>query len=137
MKAELPLSDDRIYNPLSTQVGGAHYKGQGIQPVEFLERNHFPFSAACAIKYVFRWKLKNGKEDLQKAHHFLELGELFHTPPLARHHAWVITPDDFLSSNSIGVPEYQIILAICATFEQGKKAYQKARKLITELLNTL
>lgn len=135
--SELPLSDDRIYDPLAVQVGGQHYKRKGIQPVEFLERNHFPFSAACAIKYVFRWKLKGGAEDLKKAHHFLEFAEVYHTEHPSKDHAWMISPATFVHSNGIEKPERDIIFAICDSFTHGKKAYQKARKLITELLNTL
>lgn len=58
---------------LNTQVGGSHYKDLPIQPVEFIERNNLGFCAGNVIKYVCRYKNKNGIEDLKKAKHYLEL----------------------------------------------------------------
>lgn len=58
---------------LDTQVGGSHYKDMVIQPVEFIERNNLGFCVGNVIKYVCRYKSKNGIEDLQKAKHYLEI----------------------------------------------------------------
>ena len=58
---------------LNTQIGGSHYKDLPIQPVEFIERNNLGFCAGNVIKYVCRYKNKNGIEDLKKAKHYLEL----------------------------------------------------------------
>lgn len=44
-----------------------------IQPVEFIYRNNIPFCEANVIKYVCRWRKKNGIEDINKAIHYLEL----------------------------------------------------------------
>ena len=55
------------------QIGGDHYKGMAIQPVEFIHRNGIGFAAGCAIKYICRYRQKNGREDLEKAKHFLDL----------------------------------------------------------------
>lgn len=60
-------------NPLDHQVGGNHYKGLKIQPVEYIMENNIPYIEGCVIKYVTRWKSKNGVEDLHKAKHFLEI----------------------------------------------------------------
>lgn len=57
----------------STQVGGGHYKGYPIQPAEFLHRNQVGFLEGCVIKYVMRYKEKNGRQDLEKAKHYLDL----------------------------------------------------------------
>ena len=53
------------------QVGGNHYKG-GIQHWDYIISNEIPYMEAQIIKYVTRWRDKNGIEDLRKAHHFLE-----------------------------------------------------------------
>lgn len=58
---------------LARQEGGSHYKGLRIQPVEFIMRNGWDFCLGSALKYISRWRLKNGAEDLKKAFHFLEL----------------------------------------------------------------
>lgn len=55
------------------QVGGDHYKKMVIQPYEYCERNKLSFLESTAIKYISRHRSKNGKEDLLKAIHALEL----------------------------------------------------------------
>ena len=60
-------------NPLETQVGGNHYKDLKIQPIEFIHANNIPFCEANAIKYLCRWRNKNGKQDLLKARHYIDL----------------------------------------------------------------
>jgi len=56
-----------------TQVGGSHYKDMKIQPVDYIHANGLGFIEGCVVKYVSRHKSKNGKQDLEKAKHFLEL----------------------------------------------------------------
>ena len=58
---------------LETQVGGNHYKDLKIQPIEFIHANNIPFCEANAIKYLCRWRNKNGKQDLLKARHYIDL----------------------------------------------------------------
>jgi hypothetical protein len=54
-------------------VGGSHYKDFAIQPAEFIHRNGIGFLAGNIIKYVCRFKAKNGAQDLEKAMHYLQL----------------------------------------------------------------
>ena len=56
-----------------TQVGGSHYKDMPIQPVEFSQRNNLGFCEASVVKYVCRHRQKNGRQDIEKAIHFLNL----------------------------------------------------------------
>lgn len=58
---------------LARQEGGGHYKGMKIQPFEYIHANGIGFAEGCVIKYVSRWRAKNGVEDLKKARHFLDL----------------------------------------------------------------
>lgn len=58
---------------LQEQVGGGYYAAMKIQPVEFITANHLPFIEGCVIKYVCRHRAKNGKQDIEKAIHFLQL----------------------------------------------------------------
>lgn len=60
-------------NALNKQVGGGHYKGLVIQPVEYCHRNNLGFCESSVVKYVSRHKEKNGAQDIRKAIHFLEL----------------------------------------------------------------
>ena len=56
-----------------TQVGGSHYRDLVIQPSEFIHRNRLGWCEGNVIKYVSRHRAKNGKEDLLKALHYLNL----------------------------------------------------------------
>lgn len=58
---------------LSVQVGGEHYKNFTIQPIEFIHKNNLSFIQGNVIKYVTRYKEKNGIEDLKKAKHYIDL----------------------------------------------------------------
>jgi Protein of unknwon function (DUF3310) len=60
-------------HPLQVQVGGDHYKKFKIQPAEYNHANGINFIEGNIIKYVSRWRLKGGKQDLLKAKHMLEL----------------------------------------------------------------
>ena len=55
------------------QIAGTHYKNMKIQPAIFSIKNELGFIEGSVIKYVCRWKNKNGVEDLKKAKHLLEL----------------------------------------------------------------
>lgn len=66
-------NNDELLSSLSSQVGGSHYKEFKIQPVEFCFLNKIPYLEATAIKYLCRWRKKNGIEDLLKAKHFIDL----------------------------------------------------------------
>lgn len=50
-----------------------HYTQHKIQPVIFIGENKLDFLAGNVIKYVCRYNLKNGVEDLKKARHYLDM----------------------------------------------------------------
>lgn len=54
------------------QVSGSHYKSCAIEPWDYNIANNLPFMEGEIIKYVTRWRVKNGIADLEKAVHFLE-----------------------------------------------------------------
>jgi len=55
------------------QVGGKHYKKGGEQHWDRIYRLYGRgYFVGCATKYLERYQDKNGKEDLQKAIHFIE-----------------------------------------------------------------
>lgn len=56
-----------------TQVGGNHYASMKIQPTVFIHENNIPFLEGNVIKYVVRHRHKNGKQDIEKAIHYLQL----------------------------------------------------------------
>ena len=58
---------------LLKQVGGNHYKDKAIQPIEYIHANKMGFIAGNVIKYISRYKEKNGEADIRKAIHYCEL----------------------------------------------------------------
>lgn len=58
---------------LEKQIGGNHYKGCAIQPVEYIYANGIGYFEGNVIKYVTRWKDKGGIADLEKAKHYIDL----------------------------------------------------------------
>lgn len=55
------------------QVGGDHYSSLAIQPYEYINANGLTYGQGNVVKYVTRYKSKNGAEDLRKAIHYLRL----------------------------------------------------------------
>jgi len=86
---------------LQGQVGGDHYKGTAIQPVEFWQANRWDGCSCSSMKYLARWRRKAGLEDLKKAIHFVELRQElgdylpYTAPPQA------ISMARFISANGI------------------------------------
>lgn len=78
---ELPITmeEDEMFNALTQgnalekQVAGNHYKDLPIQPVEYIHANAMGYLEGNVVKYVSRWRNKNGIADLEKAKHYIEL----------------------------------------------------------------
>lgn len=66
--AELPGSS---LNANTKQIGGTYYQTP-IQPWDFIVANDLGFLEGNAIKYIARHRKKNGREDLEKAIHYLQ-----------------------------------------------------------------
>lgn len=63
-------------HPLSVQIGGNHYKGKAIQPVEYIAANNLNFLEGCIVKRITRWRDKRGQigfTDLLKIKHEVDL----------------------------------------------------------------
>lgn len=58
---------------LNKQEGGSHYKDYKIQPIEFIMSNNLDYLQGNVVKYICRYKNKNGIEDLKKAIHYIQI----------------------------------------------------------------
>lgn len=56
------------HNPVNPK----HYDKYPIQPIDFIAKNGLGFLEGNVIKYVVRYKDKNGLEDLMKAKSYLD-----------------------------------------------------------------
>jgi hypothetical protein len=54
------------------QVGGTHYEKLKIQPIQYILENKLGYCEGNIIKYITRWKDKNGIEDLRKIIQYAE-----------------------------------------------------------------
>lgn len=56
----------------TNEVGGNHYK-MAIEPTTYIDANKMLFNEGNVVKYISRYKKKNGKEDLRKCIHYVLL----------------------------------------------------------------
>ncbi len=64
-KGILPMNANDI------QIGGDHYKDNKIQPWDCIAVWGLGFLDGNAVKYLARWRHKNGLQDLRKAQHYI------------------------------------------------------------------
>lgn len=86
---------------IDQQIGGNHYKGGGIQPVELAYANRYDDCIFSAIKYLTRHMKKDKSLGLAKAMHFVDL----RLEMIAKHGLLsgveVIQIEDYTASNGI------------------------------------
>jgi hypothetical protein len=65
------LLDEPVEGAKGKQVAGTHYQ-KAIQPWDIISEWELDFWEGNVLKYLLRWKFKDGVQDLQKAKHYLE-----------------------------------------------------------------
>lgn len=70
---EAPKYKLKPASALDVQVGGSHYPKDGIQPIEYIHANKLGFIEGCVVKYITRFREKNGQQDLEKIKHYIDL----------------------------------------------------------------
>lgn len=72
-QVEIIPNSDGTYKllPLSAEALVPHYTQFKIQPITFITANKLNFCQGNIIKYILRYKEKNGLEDLKKAQTYL------------------------------------------------------------------
>lgn len=56
----------------ANNTGPGHYKDKAIQPWDFVVSNNLGYLEGNVIKYITRWRQKDGVQDLRKAKHYIE-----------------------------------------------------------------
>ena len=56
----------------SRQEGGSHYKAHQYETWDVILDWNLGYLDGNAVKYLSRWRLKNGIEDLKKARHYID-----------------------------------------------------------------
>ncbi len=73
MESDPLLKDMMELDALERQIGGEHYKTMAIQPITYIMANDLGWCEGNAIKYVTRFKQKGGRQDIEKAIHYLQI----------------------------------------------------------------
>jgi len=56
---------DNIKNP-------PHYASSKIEPIDYIVANKLSYCEGNVVKYISRWKLKGGLQDLHKAKQYID-----------------------------------------------------------------
>lgn len=116
---------------LTTQIGGNHYATMKYQPIQFAmdaQLNPVQFSI---VKYVSRYKNKNGLQDLQKALHFCEIGAEIDKTPVSDDTFFItVALDRYTDENHLSIRQYLAIAS--ATSKNYTMASTHIRDIIAE-----
>ena len=63
---EAEAIEDKVNHP-------KHYTNGDIEPIDYINGNNMDYLEGNIIKYISRYKLKNGLEDLEKARFYLNM----------------------------------------------------------------
>lgn len=110
-------------SPMTTQIGGNHYQDLKIQPAEFWIHNQLPATEGAIVKYLTRHSFKNGRQDCEKALHFVDMLIWLYFDAPIEHRAipkhfrddrsLVIQPRSYCHENKIPMLEASAIQLVC------------------------
>jgi hypothetical protein len=123
---------------LAVQPGGDHYRKCAIQPIEFITTNGWGFIEGNILKYLTRFATKNGRQDLEKANHYVDLGDqLPRQKRILGEGFEPILIEDFIAANNITDPD-QVFALQCLEQWVGWNAdalsYINLKSAITKLI---
>ena len=68
---ESKMNDEEVADYVDG-IDPQHYNKWKIEPITFIMQNQLDFCEGNVIKYVMRWRDKNGIADLKKARQYLD-----------------------------------------------------------------
>jgi hypothetical protein len=68
-----PLDIEITEAPYDAVKNPPHYAQYAIQPIEFIIKNNIGYCVGNVIKYVCRYNLKDGIQDLKKAREYIDI----------------------------------------------------------------
>ena len=127
-------------NPNATQVGGTHYRSH-FQHWDLVARLKLGYFEGQVTKYVTRHRHKNGRQDLDKALHFLiKLLTLVEGSGWKPEHLFPTTAmlDEYSIANSLTSRETDVIYLICgwSSTRELKLAERTIHMLVQEHYGT-
>ena len=127
------MATNESSSALSQQIGGSHYKLMPFQPICLIGMLDLDFCQGNVVKYVSRYKLKDGVRDLEKAKHYclmaMELGDK--PAPDAVYLSEAIDDVwDFVQQNKMDYEVYMILMHVV------RRNWEDVEQAIDELINT-
>ena len=120
------------HSAFDEQVGGSHYKSMPYQPICLIGMLELDFFQGNVVKYVTRYKLKDGVRDLEKAKHYCQMAmELEKKPaPDAVYLSEAIDDVwDFVRQNNLDYEVYMILMHVV------RRHWEEAEQEIDRLIN--
>lgn len=84
-----------------TQIGGSYYKAFPYQPIMLIDRLELDYFRGNVLKYLCRYRQKDGIKDLQKARHYCELAKELNDFNFSPSTLDIKEVDDFVHINEI------------------------------------
>jgi len=122
----------------SKQVGGSHYKpGSNVQHWDFVAQNDLSYLVGCTTKYLVRHREKSGRQDLEKALHYIEkLRELYDRAqilvPCLSEHDLPISVETFCEANAVTGSEARAVRLL--TLWESRDELDEAWMIVSDLI---
>lgn len=117
------------------QIGGSHYQTtNGYQHWDLMQDLKLPYHPACATKYLVRWRQKNGRQDLEKALHYIDK-----TLEIERVRVKGMQDDVdgfLMGASDLGLAESRALRYITGAFMSNVSVLEEAREIIVGLLES-
>jgi len=95
---------------MNKQVGGNHYLKYKIQPLIWSLDNHINAAEFSVLRYLLRYKDKNGLEDLDKASHYTQI--LMDQSFVSKNFDAIATVSDFCIVNELLGYQHAALVAL-------------------------
>ena len=129
------LKREKRNNRMQKQIGGNHYQQFPFQPKDLAHRMDLGFFQGNVIKYVCRYKFKNGLQDLEKALDYAEELQKYYNEGIGKDYDGSKMDNPTLFSffhanvGLLDIKQRQVILAVVAN------SYDDTIKFIKQLID--
>lgn len=110
------------------QIGGNHYKDMVMQPIELIAALRCSFIQGCIIKYISRYKAKNGVQDIKKCIHYAQLAIQLGDKRKCNSKTLFFSINDFIVKNKLSIFQRRIIT------QTANGRYKRVIQICKELL---
>ena len=95
---------------IEKQIGGSHYKAMPYQPIVLIDKLELDYFSGNVLKYLCRYRQKDGIKDLEKARHYCELAKELNVIKFSPSTLDTEEVEDFVRFNDLSEEIQDIIL---------------------------